>query len=92
MQGYLPLLIVLGLFLAMIYFLMIRPIKQREKKHDYLVDHMEEGDVVITAGGMFGEIVSMDEHTVVLKVESGATVRVTKGAVIKMEHELENAE
>ncbi len=87
MGSFLPLVIILGLFFLMIYFLMIRPMRQRERRHDYLVDGLEKGDGVITAGGMYGTIESMDENSVILKVESGATVRVTKGAVLRMEEE-----
>lgn len=87
MGAFFPLVIIVGLFFLMIYLLMIRPMRQREKRHDYLVDSLERGDSVITAGGMYGTIESMDENSVILKVESGATVRVTKGAVLKMEGE-----
>ncbi|MEE8418749.1 MAG: preprotein translocase subunit YajC [Dehalococcoidales bacterium] len=87
MGNFLPIVLIMGLFFLMIYFLMIRPMRQREKRHDYLVDSLEKGDSVITAGGMYGTIESMNEDTVILKVESGATVRVTKGAVLKMEGE-----
>ena len=87
MSGFLPLLIILAAFGLMIYFLMIRPMRQREKKHDYLVDNLERGDTVITAGGLFGKIESIDEGSVILKVESGATVRVTKGAIIQSEED-----
>ncbi len=87
MGSFLPLVIILGLFFLMIYFLMIRPMRQRERRHDYLVDTLEKGDSVITAGGMYGTIESMDEVSVILKVESGARVRVTKGAVLRMEEE-----
>ena len=84
MSGYVPLILIMVIFFGMIYFLMIRPMKQRERRHDYLVDHLEEEDIVLTAGGILGEIVSIDEHTVVLKIESGATVRVTKGAIVRL--------
>lgn len=87
MGSFFPLVVIVGLFFLMIYFLMIRPMRQREKRHDYLVDGLERGDSVITAGGMYGTIESMDENSVILKVESGATVRVTKGAVLKMEED-----
>lgn len=87
MGNFFPLVVIVGLFFLMIYFLMIRPMRQREKRHDYLVDGLERGDSVITAGGMYGTIESMDENSVILKVESGATVRVTKGAVLKMEED-----
>lgn len=73
------------LFTLMIYFFTIRPIRQREKQHDQMVDALEKGDTVITAGGMYGTIEKIDEDSVVLKVESGTTIRVTKGGVIKRE-------
>jgi len=73
------------LFMIMIYFLMVRPLQQREKKHDIMVNELEVGDTVITAGGIYGTVDKIDEDSVVLKVESGATIRVTKGGVIKRE-------
>ncbi len=77
-----PLIIMLEPIFAMFYFLMIRPMRQREKTHDRMVDELEEGDMVITAGGMYGEIEHIDEGSVVLKVESGAKIRVTKGGIV----------
>lgn len=87
MGSFLPLIIITGLFFLMIYFLMIRPMRQREKRHDYLVDSLKRGDTVITAGGMYGTIESINEDSVILKVESGATVRVTKSAVLTREED-----
>ena len=76
------LLIILLLIFAMVYFLMLRPIRQREKKHDVMVDDLRIGDTVITAGGIYGEVESINENSVVLKVESGAKIRVTKGGIL----------
>lgn len=87
MGSFLPLIIITGLFFLMIYFLMIRPMRQRERRHDYLVNSLERGDTVITAGGMYGTIESINEDSVILKVESGATVRVTKSAVLTREED-----
>ena len=80
-----PLLIILVLIIVMFYFLMIRPLRQREKHHDQMVEYLEKGDMVITAGGMYGQVESIDEDTVILKVESGATIRVTKGGILRGE-------
>ena len=85
MGGIIPLILLLVFVVAMFYFLMIRPLKQREKKHDEMVLELEKGDKVITAGGMYGQVERIDEDSVVLKVESGATVRVTKGGILKRE-------
>ncbi|MFC2034284.1 preprotein translocase subunit YajC [Chloroflexota bacterium] len=82
MTGWAPLIIFLVLISAMFYFLMFRPIRQREKKHDSMVEELQKGDLVITAGGIYGEVEIIDDDSVVLKVESGAMIRVTKGGVI----------
>ena len=77
-----PIIIMLAIFIGMIYFLMIKPIRQREKQHDAMVEELQKGDIVITAGGMYGQIESIDEDSVILKVESGAMVKVTRGGVL----------
>ena len=83
MASFLPLVGMAALFMIMIYFLMIRPLHQREKQHDMMVEELETGDTVITAGGMYGTVDTIYEDSIVLKVESGATIRVTKGGVLK---------
>ncbi len=80
--SYLPLIIILVLLFAMFYFLMVRPMRQREKKHDEMVSGLQVGNRVITAGGIFGEIVAIEEDSVLIKIESGATMRVTKGSIL----------
>ncbi len=81
-------IIITVLIIGMLYFFMIRPLGQREKQHDRMVAELEIGDMVITAGGMYGEVESIDEDSVVLKVESGATIRVIKGGVLRRPDEL----
>lgn len=83
-MSYLPMIIILVLLFGMFYFLMIRPMRQREKKHDEMVQQLNIGDRVITAGGVYGDIVNISEDSVVIKVESGATMRVTKGSVLSV--------
>ncbi len=84
-MGWAPLIIFLLLAWGMLYFFTIRPIRQREKQHDKLVIELDKGDTVITAGGMYGQVDRIDEESVVLIVESGAKVRVTKGGILKRE-------
>ncbi|MDD4859950.1 MAG: preprotein translocase subunit YajC [Dehalococcoidales bacterium] len=71
---------VLGLFVVF-YFLMIRPQKKRQKQHATLMQSLQKGDHIITIGGMHGQIESIDQNSVVLKVESGATLRFAKDAI-----------
>jgi preprotein translocase subunit YajC len=74
-------IIFLVLIFALFYFLMIRPQRRRQKEHQQLVEELKRGDRVITAGGIFGVIETISEDSVVIKVESGATMRVAKGSV-----------
>jgi len=82
MGGIWPLVLMLVLLVAMFYFFLIRPMRQREKQHDEMVTDLEKGDQVITAGGMYGVVEKIDDNSIVLRVESGAMIRVTKGGVI----------
>ena len=82
MGGITPLIIMLVMMAVIFYFFMIRPLRQREKKHDELVEELQRGDEVITAGGMYGRVERVDDNSIVLKVESGALIRVTKGGVL----------
>jgi preprotein translocase subunit YajC len=84
LAGYLPMIVILVLLFGMFYFLMVRPMRQREKKHDQMVEQLQVGSRVITAGGVYGEIVSIIQDSVVIKIESGATMRVTKGSVLAL--------
>jgi len=71
-------LVVIGL---LFYFFMIRPQRKRQKEHEELVGQLRGGDRVITAGGIYGQVESVTQDSVVLKVESGATIRVTKSSI-----------
>jgi preprotein translocase subunit YajC len=83
-QSYLPIIIILVLLFGMFYFLMIRPARQRERKHDEMVEQLQVGDKVITAGGIYGRVKSISEDSVILEIESGATIRVTKGSIVSL--------
>jgi preprotein translocase subunit YajC len=82
--SYLPMIVILVLLFGMFYFLMIRPMRQREKKHDQMMEQLQVGEKVITAGGIYGRIKSISEDSIILEIESGATMRVTKGSIVSL--------
>ena len=71
------LLLIFGVF----YFLLIRPQRRRQKQHDELMQELRRGDKVITSGGIYGVVESISDDSVVLKIESGVTIRVARGSV-----------
>ena len=74
-------IIFLVLIFGVMYFLMIRPQRKRQKEHEQLVEELRRGDKVVTAGGIHGVVESIGEDSVVLKIESGATMRVSRSSV-----------
>ncbi len=72
------LVIIFGLF----YLLMIRPQRKKQKEMQTMVQELQKGDRVITAGGIYGQIESLSEDSIVLKIESGATIRVARSSVV----------
>ncbi len=74
-------IVILVAIFAVFYFLMIRPQRKRQQEHQQLTEELQRGDRVITTGGIHGRIESISEDSVVLKVESGTTIRVTKSSV-----------
>ena len=76
-----PLIAFMVLLFVMFYFLMIRPQRKRQKEHDDMVHGLRKGDKVITAGGIYGQVENVSEENVLIKVESGATMRIALSSI-----------
>jgi preprotein translocase subunit YajC len=81
LSSILSLVIPLVLIFVVFYFLIIRPQRKREKEHRRLIEELKKGDRVITAGGIFGVIETTGDDSIVIKVESGATLRVARESI-----------
>jgi preprotein translocase subunit YajC len=81
--GNVTFLISLALMVAIFYFLLIRPQQRRARQQRELVNSLSVGDEVVTIGGMFGTIESMDEESVTLNTGSGTRIRFIKQAVAR---------
>ncbi len=76
-----PMLAFLAVIFVFFWFVMIRPQRKRQKEHQNMMEGLNKGDRVITAGGIYGTIESLSEDSVVLKMEGGQTIRVSRGSV-----------
>lgn len=77
----------LVLMFAGFYFVLIRPQRKRQQDQAQMTAKLQVGDRIITWSGIYGEIVSADEETIVIKVESGATLRMARMAVAQKQLE-----
>jgi preprotein translocase subunit YajC len=67
---------------AVMYLLMIRPRQKQQKQHEAMMQELRQGDRVIIAGGIYGQIESLSEDTAILRIESGATMKVARGSIL----------
>lgn len=61
----------MGLLIVMIYFMMIRPQRKKDKADREMREAMKVGDEAITIGGIVGKIEKINEKTVVLSTTAG---------------------
>jgi preprotein translocase subunit YajC len=75
-------IIFLVVIFAGMYFLMIRPRQKQQKEHEEVMKELRAGDKVVIAGGIYGQIESLGEDTAILKIESGATMKVARSSIL----------
>jgi preprotein translocase subunit YajC len=80
-------LILLVLMFAMWYFLLIRPQRRRQSEHRQLIEGLQKGDKVITIGGIYGEIDSIDEQELILRVEDGSRLKLLRASIMGMQQD-----
>ena len=74
-------LILIVPLLVVMYFLMIRPQQQRVRAQQQAIRSVEVGDEVVTAAGLIGTIVALDDEVVNLEIADGVEVRVARMAI-----------
>lgn len=83
MEGYLPLLFIVVMFLGF-YFLMVRPAQRRQKEARALVAELEIGQEVMTTAGIYGTLSAIDDDTVELEVSPGVRMKYAKQAIARI--------
>jgi preprotein translocase subunit YajC len=73
-------LVLLAMF-AFMYFLLIRPQRQQQRKHAELLNQLKIGDEVITAGGIYGEIVQLDTERVMVEIDDDVKIAVARRSI-----------
>lgn len=74
-------LIMFGAIIAIFYFMIIRPQQKRAKEREALLSQIKKGDKVVTAGGLHGDIVGIDEKTVLLEIADKVKVKVERASI-----------
>ena len=71
-------------FIAIFYFMAIRPQQRQRRAHADLISQLKKGDQVITAGGMYGTVKRIEEGIVVIEIAKGVTIKVARRAIAEV--------
>jgi preprotein translocase subunit YajC len=75
------LIILVGLF-AVLWFVLIRPQKARQRAQQHLLESVAPGDEVLTVGGLYGIVQSIDEEgDLIVEIADGIHVRLARRSV-----------
>jgi preprotein translocase subunit YajC len=78
--GYIGLLPIVLMF-VLLYFLMIRPQMKRAKESKQMIEALQKGDEVVTAGGVIGRITKLGDAYISLEIAPNTEINVQKSAV-----------
>jgi preprotein translocase subunit YajC len=79
--GGIEMLLMMGVFFAIMYFMIIRPQQKRAKEHKQMLESLSKGDEVVTGGGVLGKVAGINENFVELTVADNVVIKVQKQAV-----------
>jgi preprotein translocase subunit YajC len=74
-------LVMMGLIFAVFYFVLILPMRRKQKKLEGLVKQLKAGDKVVLNSGIFGTIVGVEEEAFQLRIDDKTKVKILKSAV-----------
>lgn len=79
--GGIEMLLMMGVFFAIMYFMIIRPQQKRAKEHKQMLESLSKGDEVVTGGGVLGKVAGINENFVELTIADNVVIKVQKQAV-----------
>jgi len=80
-------LIMFALIIGIFYFLILRPQQKRQKDRQKLLDAVKKGDKVVTAGGMHGTVVGVEEKTLLIQVADNIKLKFERTAISSISRE-----
>lgn len=80
----LDLLLMIVIFGAIMYFLMIRPQQKRMREHQEMVNAVQPGTRVLLTSGIYATVLHMGERQMIVEVAPGVEITVVKGHISKV--------
>ena len=77
-MSFIPILLIM---VVLMYVLMIRPQKKQQRRHKDLLANLKPGDEVITAGGIYGDVVGVEAEKVHLLIAEDVEIEVARRSI-----------
>ena len=77
----LTMVIYILVFIAIFYFLLIRPQQKQRKQRNEMMSSLNVGDKIYTAGGIFGTITAMKEDIVTIKIAEIVEIQILRNSI-----------
>ena len=78
--GWLQFLPIVGM-VAIFWFLIIRPQMRQQKAHREKISAVKKGDQVVTAGGLLGKVIKVDDQYAEIEIAQGVRVKAVKATI-----------
>lgn len=72
------------LMVVIFYFLLWRPQKKQQKKRQEMLESLKPGAKIVTVGGVMGNIVSLHDDYLVVRIADRVEIKVTRAAVAQV--------
>jgi preprotein translocase subunit YajC len=73
--------IMMVILMAIMYFMMIRPQKRKEKARKEMINAVKSGERVLLTSGIIGEVVNVKESTLVVRIAENTKVECVRAAI-----------
>jgi preprotein translocase subunit YajC len=80
---YTSFLMMIAIF-AVFYFLLIRPQQKKAKEARAMLEALQKGDEIVTAGGVLGKISKLGDQYLTIEIASGTEIMVQRGAIAQL--------
>jgi len=65
-------------FVAIFYFLLIRPQQKKQKEHQAMLSKIAAGDEVVTGGGILGRVIEVGDNFITLEIADNVRIKVQR--------------
>ena len=72
-----PILAIIAIF----YFLVIAPANKQRRETEAMLAALKKGDEVMTSGGIYGTVQSIDNNTVLLRIAENVKIKISRSAI-----------